>query len=90
MSTIACGGHHTAAVGDHWQVMTWGGGTSFDFGFGCFVDLCSIFSFQSRWFLMALMCGFWWVLLIFLLLALGAFINLCSGSKREIDSFFFE
>lgn len=23
---MACGGHHTAAVGDHLQVMTWGGG----------------------------------------------------------------
>ncbi len=27
---MACGGHHTAAVGDHLQVMTWGGGQQVD------------------------------------------------------------
>ncbi|CAK8993706.1 E3 ubiquitin-protein ligase HERC2 (HECT domain and RCC1-like domain-containing protein 2) (HECT-type E3 ubiquitin transferase HERC2) [Durusdinium trenchii] len=34
VSTIACGGHHTAAVGDHWQVMTWGGGAFGKLGHG--------------------------------------------------------
>ena len=30
VSTMACGGHHTAAVGDHLQVMTWGGGAKYE------------------------------------------------------------
>eukprot|EP00435_Cladocopium_sp_Y103_P053240 s468_g17.t1 len=34
VSTMACGGHHTAAVGDHLQVMTWGGGAFGKLGHG--------------------------------------------------------
>ncbi|CAJ1363488.1 unnamed protein product [Effrenium voratum] len=33
VTTLACGGHHTAAV-DHWQVMTWGGGAFGKLGHG--------------------------------------------------------